>query len=122
MCWWRWENEFVSFDYSSVKEGDTLEFSSLVEAPEFIALDSDTLDAFAQAMVIISDNYLVKNVVSVSGMNEFPVSVFDRHTGRFICNAGHLGRGPGEYLRSVCTHVDEDSGKIWIMDAGDHIL
>lgn len=115
------ENAFVSFDYSSVKEGDTLEFSSLVEAPEFIALDSDTLDAFAQAMVIISDNYLVKNVVSVSGMNEFPVSVFDRHTGRFICNVGHLGRGPGEYLRSVCTHVDEDSGKIWIMDAGDHI-
>ena len=115
------ENAFVSFDYSSVKEGDTLEFSSLVEAPEFIALDSDTLDAFAQAMVIISDNYLVKNVVSVSGMNEFPVSVFDRQTGRFICNVGHLGRGPGEYLRSVCTHVDEDSGKIWIMDAGDHI-
>lgn len=115
------ENEFVSFDYSSVKEGDTLEFSSLVEAPEFIALDSDTLDAFAQAMVIISDNYLVKNVVSVSGMNEFPVSVFDRHTGRFICNVGHLGLGPGEYLRSVCTHVDEDGGKIWIMDAGDHI-
>ena len=115
------ENAFVTFDYSKVKDGDTLEFSSLAEAPEFIALDSDTLDAFAQAMVIISDNYLVKNVVSVSGMKEFPVSVFDRHTGRFICNVGHLGRGPGEYLRSVCTHVDEDGGKIWIMDAGDHI-
>lgn len=114
-------SSFVTFDYSKVKEGDTLEFSSLAEAPEFIALDSDTLDAFAQAMVIISDNYLVKNVMSVSGMNEFPVSVFDRHTGRFICNVGHIGRGPGEYLRSVCTYVDEDGGKIWIMDAGDHI-
>ena len=56
------ENAFVTFDYSKVKEGDTLKFSSLAEAPEFIALDSDTLDAFAQAMVIISDNYLVKNV------------------------------------------------------------
>ena len=115
------ENAFVTFDYSKVKDGDTLEFSSLAEAPEFIALDSDTLDAFAQAMVIISDNYLVKNVMSVSGMNEFPVSVFDRHTGRFICNVGHIGRGPGEYLRSVCTYVDEDGGKVWIMDAGDHI-
>lgn len=114
-------SSFVTFDYSKVKEGDTLKFSSLAEAPEFIALDSDTLDAFAQAMVIISDNYLVKNVMSVSGMNEFPVSVFDRHTGRFICNVGHIGRGPGEYLRSVCTYVDEDGGKIWIMDAGDHI-
>lgn len=115
------ENAFVTFDYSKVKDGDTLEFSSLAEAPEFIALDSDTLDAFAQAMVIISDNYLVKNVMSVSGMNEFPVSVFDRHTGRFICNVGHIGRGPGEYLRSVCTYVDEDGGKVWIMDACDHI-
>lgn len=114
-------SSFVTFDYSKVKDGDTLEFSSLAEAPEFIALDSDTLDAFAQAMVIISDNYLVKNVMSVSGMNEFPVSVFDRHTGRFICNVGHIGRGPGEYLRSVCTYVDEDGGKVWIMDACDHI-
>lgn len=114
-------SSFVTFDYSKVKEGDTLKFSSLAEEPEFIALDSDTLDAFAQAMVIISDNYLVKNVMSVSGMNEFPVRVFDRHTGRFICNVGHIGRGPGEYLRSVCTYVDEDGGKVWIMDACDHI-
>ena len=114
------EGGLVTFDYSQMTEGqDTLVFSDLAEEPEFIALDSDTLDAFAAAKVLITENYLVKDAQAI--LSKAPVRVFDRHTGRFICNVGHLGRGPGEYLNSSQTFVDEDGGKVWIMDAADRI-
>ena len=98
---------------------DTLVFSDLAVEPEFIALDSDTLDAFTAAKVLITENYLVKDAQAI--LSKAPVRVFDRHTGRFICNVGHLGRGPGEYLNSSQTFVDEDGGRVWIMDAADRI-
>ena len=114
------EGGLVTFDYSQMTEGqDTLVFSDLAEEPEFIALDSDTLDAFTAAIVLITENYLVKDAQAI--LSKAPVRVFDRHTGRFICNVGHLGRGPGEYLNSSQTFVDEDGGKVWIMDAADRI-
>lgn len=114
------EGGLVTFDYSQMTEGqDTLVFSDLAEEPEFIALDSDTLDAFAAAKVLITEKYLVKDAQAI--LSKAPVRVFDRHTGRFICNVGHLGRGPGEYLNSSQTFVDEDGGRVWIMDAADRI-
>ena len=114
--------DLVTFDYSRMKKGhDTLAVSELVMQPEFIALDSDTVDAFAYGSIIVTDNYIVRNAEAISIINKAPVRVFDRHTGRFICNVGHLGRGPGEYLSSYCTFVDEKGGKVWIMNAGDHI-
>lgn len=114
------EGGLVTFDYSQMTEGqDTLVFSDLAEEPEFIALDSDTLDAFAAAKVLITEKYLVKDAQAI--LSKAPVRVFDRHTGRFICNVGHLGRGPGEYLNSSQTFVDEDGGRVWIMDGTDHI-
>ena len=114
------EGGLVTFDYSQMTEGqDTLVFSDLAVEPEFIALDSDTLDAFTAAKVLITENYLVKDAQAI--LSKAPVRVFDRHTGRFICNVGHLGRGPGEYLNSSQTFVDEDGGKVWIMDAADRI-
>ena len=114
------EGGLVTFDYSQMTEGqDTLVFSDLAAEPEFIALDSDTLDAFTAAKVLITENYLVKDAQAI--LSKAPVRVFDRHTGRFICNVGHLGRGPGEYLNSSQTFVDEDGGKVWIMDAADRI-
>ena len=114
------EDGMVTFDYSQMKEaGDTLRFSDLASEPEFIALDSDTIDAFEMASVLITENYIVKDAESM--MSRAPVRVFDRHTGKFICNVGHLGRGPGEYLNSMQTFVDEDGGRVWIMDAADRI-
>ena len=114
------EGGVVTFDYSQMTEGqDTLVFSDLAEEPEFIALDSDTLDAFTAAKVLITEKYIVKDAQAI--LSKAPVRVFDRHTGRFICNVGHLGRGPGEYLNSSQTFVDEDGGKVWIMDAADRI-
>ena len=114
------EGGLVTFDYSQMTEGqDTLVFSDLAAEPEFIALDSDTLDAFTAAKVLITENYLVKDAQAI--LSKAPVRVFDRHTGWFICNVGHLGRGPGEYLNSSQTFVDEDGGKVWIMDAADRI-
>lgn len=114
--------DLVTFDYSRMKKGhDTLAVSELAMQPEFIALDSDTVDAFAYGSIIVTDNYIVRNAEAISMINKAPVRVFDRHTGRFICNVGHLGRGPGEYLNSYCTFVDEEGGKVWIMNAGDHI-
>ena len=114
------EGGLVTFDYSQMTEGqDTLVFSDLAAEPEFIALDSDTLDAFTAAKVLITENYLVKDAQAI--LSKAPVRVFDRHTGKFICNVGHLGRGPGEYLNSLQTFVDEDGGRVWIMDAADHI-
>ena len=114
------EGGLVTFDYSQMTEGqDTLVFSDLAAEPEFIALDSETLDAFTAAKVLITENYLVKDAQAI--LSKAPVRVFDRHTGRFICNVGHLGRGPGEYLNSSQTFVDEDGGRVWIMDAADRI-
>ena len=115
------KGDVITFDYSKMKKAEMLTVSALSDQPEFIALDSDTLDAFAYGSIIITDNYIIRNVEAISSVNKAPVRVFDRHTGRFVCNVGHLGRGPGEYLGSYCTFVDEKGGKVWIMNAGDHI-
>lgn len=115
------DNGCVTLDCSNVADGGTLAFSSLAYEPEFVALDSDTLAAFGSMVgaYLISDNYIVKDATSI--VNTAEVKVFDRHTGKFVCNVGHIGRGPGEYLCSFQTFVDEPGGKVWIMDAPDHI-
>ena len=60
------EGGLVTFDYSQMTEGqDTLVFSDLAVDPEFIALDSDTLDAFTAAKVLITENYLVKDAQAI---------------------------------------------------------
>lgn len=112
--------DFVTLDYSSVKKtNDTIKASDLASSPEFIALDSDTTEAFSTGDFKVSDNYIIRDINFA--MNKTPVKVYDRHTGRFICNAGYIGRGPGEYLKSFQTFVDENGGKIWIMDNCDRI-
>ena len=89
------EGGLVTFEYSQMTEGqDTLVFSDLAVEPEFIALDSDTLDAFTAAKVLITENYLVKDAQAI--LSKAPVRVFDRF-------------------------VDEDGGRVWIMDAADRI-
>ena len=115
------KGEVITFDYSKMKKAEMLTVSALSDQPEFIALDSDTLDAFAYGTIIITDNYIIRNVEAISSVNKAPDRVFDRHTGRFVCNVGHLGGRPGEALSSYCTFVDEKGGKVWIMNARDHI-
>ena len=49
--------DLVTFDYSRMKKGhDTLAVSELAVQPEFIALDSDTVDAFAYGSIIVTGN------------------------------------------------------------------
>ena len=88
------EGGVVTFDYSQMTEGqDTLVFSDLAEEPEFIALDSDTLDAFTAAIVLITENYLVKDAQAI--LSKAPVRVFDRHTGGSSATWGISGAAPG---------------------------
>lgn len=45
-----------------------------------------------------------------------PAKLYDRATGKFLCDVGAIGRGPGEYLNTYGSpRIDEKDGTIWLL-------
>lgn len=82
-------------EHESVSDTIDVPLSCLVKKLEVIRLDS-CRQAFAMpganGTIALSENY-----VSVCDYAE-PVKLFDRKTGAFLCQIGHIGTGPAEYL------------------------
>lgn len=105
-----WDGGLISVQYDRLPQGEDILLSDWVGEPEFIALDSDTLEAITNGNnIAISDHY-----IGIYSDSEECFKLFDRATGKFLRNIGNIGRGPGEYRYISMAQIDESCGRIWI--------
>ena len=96
----------------------TISLSSLVEDCTLVQLE-DKDDAFSTPwFTTVTDNY-----IGVRDSRRGPYKLFDR-SGKFLCNVGSRGNGPGEYPTSLYDDIiDEKNGLIYVsLFSGDRIL
>lgn len=101
----------ISVNFKKVSDVPAMNISELAGEPEFIALDSRT-EAFATGYnYAISDHY-----ICIGASMRGPAKLYDRATGKFLCDVGTIGRGPGEYLNTYGSpRIDEKDGTIWLL-------
>ena len=100
--------ELLSFNINTVDEKEhTLYLSDLMESVEIIQLDNSTEEAYTGIFKLgISENYLVTSCPGGT-----PVKLFSKD-GKFICNLGKRGQGPGEYYTIWNIIIDENRKRI----------
>ena len=105
------DGNLISVNFNRVDKGPVTNISELAAEPEFIALDS-RVDAFATGYnYAFSDHY-----ICIGASMRGPAKLYDRATGKFLCDVGTIGRGPGEYLNTYgAPRIDEEDGTIWIL-------
>ena len=108
-----------------VVDGDTVivcdvgKIMSKVDLPfEVIATDyrmvplENTVEAFlgrTNTPTVVTENYL-----GFYCFNYMPFKLFKR-TGEFVCDAGRIGQGPGEYFSLMDAQVDEANQRIYLL-------
>ena len=97
-------------DINAMKEEIEVPFSSLLSSYEIVPLDTAkaVLCAPRWGTATISDNYVIVKSV------EEPLRLFDRKTGKFLCQIGNIGQGPKEYLSTPHVQIEEDSNLVII--------
>lgn len=102
--------ELYVCDYFDVSDATvTLKLSDFVNSLEVIKLDSDTSATVGNGPVCFSDNYML-----IHAGYQAPVKLFDRK-GKFLCDVGKVGRGPGEYMAVSDMQIDEKNKRLYIM-------
>ena len=105
------DGNLISVNFNRVDKAPATNISELVGEPEFIALDS-RVEAFATGYTYaFSDHY-----ICIGASMRGPAKLYDRATGKFLCDVGTIGRGPGEYLNTYgAPRIDEEDGTIWLL-------
>ncbi len=105
------DGELISVNFNRVDKGPVTNISELAGEPEFIALDS-RVEAFATGYnYAFSDHY-----ICIGASMRGPAKLYERATGKFLCDVGTIGRGPGEYLNTYgAPRIDEEDGTIWLL-------
>ena len=105
------DGNLISVNFNRVDKGPVTNISELAAEPEFISLDS-RVEAFATGYnYAFSDHY-----ICIGASMRGPAKLYDRATGKFLCDVGTIGRGPGEYLNTYgAPRIDEEDGTIWLL-------
>ena len=105
------DGNLISVNFNRVDKGPVTNISELAAEPEFIALDS-RVEAFATGYnYAFSDHY-----ICIGASMRGPAKLYDRATGKFLCDVGTIGRGPSEYLNTYgAPRIDEEDGTIWLL-------
>ena len=105
------DQSVVSVKFNKVQEVPAINISEWCSEPEFIALDSRSNDAFTSGFqFFISDSY-----IGIGGSTRQPYKIYDRKTGEYLRDIGHQGRGPGEYLNTYSSVIDENTGTVYLL-------
>lgn len=96
----------------------TIPLSSLVENCTLVQLETSSEAYFKPWFTTVTDKY-----IGVRQQGGNPYKLFDR-SGKFLCNIGSVGRGPGEYSISLYDDIiDDKNGLIYLASMnGDRIL
>lgn len=97
-------------DYFKVSDSTTvLKLSDLVQSLEVVKLDNDTSATVGNGMIRLSDNYIL-----IRAGHNLPFKLFTRG-GKYLCDIGKIGRGPGEYTTVYDVQLDEKNKSIFLM-------
>lgn len=102
-------SDLLVCDYKAVKDTLTLPLSELIEDCKLIRFDNADTALFKLWMTTVSDNY-----IGVRQRSSEVFKLFD-HDGKFLCDVGAKGQGPGEYAVSGYDEIiDEKQGKVYL--------
>lgn len=105
------ESQMLTVNFKDVKDTVIVPLSSLVENCKLIKFENSDTAMFKKSAVIVSDNY-----IGIRQNGGRPFKLFD-HAGKFLCDVGSVGQGPGEYSDLLYDeYIDEANKKIYIME------
>lgn len=96
-------------DLAAIKDTAVLPLSCFAEELQIVKLDNRDEALVPVRNVVMSDNYMM-----VWGKDQTPFKLFDK-SGKFLCNVGSVGQGPGEYKLIYDAQIDEDGGRIYLL-------
>lgn len=94
--------------FSDVKQTRTIPLSSLADNFKIVRIENSDSAIFKRWVIQVTDNYI--GVRQHGG----PFKLFD-HSGKFLCDVGGVGNGPGEYGPIYDEQIDEANKKIYLM-------
>ena len=104
------KSELIVADLSKAKRDVILPLSEFVEELQILKLDDAEEALVKESFVKIGDKYIL-----VRGSQSIPCKLFDRKTGKFVCNVGSYGQGPGEYQNLYDMQLDELNDRIYLL-------
>ena len=103
------ENAFVVLNDNDVTQKKDVKLSELAEDFRIIRMDNRDEALFQFGGAYFSDNYIcIKHRRA-----QAPLKLFDK-TGKFLCDVGSVGQGPGEYTSIYDALIDEKNGNIYV--------
>ena len=104
------DEKIITVNLSEVNKKRVVNLSDWVLEPEFIALDSNSEDAYTEGgYCCLSDNYIGKY-----GSSQV-YKLYDRRTGKFLRNIGKAGKNSGEYSNVYNSVIDEQNSRVYIL-------
>lgn len=103
---------------NDVSKKEIIKLSSIVENCKLVQFDNSDNALFKSWFTTASDKY-----IAVRQQSSAPFKLFN-HTGKFLCNVGAVGQGPGEYSIALYDEIiDDKNGIIYLAPmTGDKIL
>ena len=108
----------VSCDFDMVKDTITIPLSEWVDEFRIVRFENKDTALFKLHWPLITDNY-----IGIRQRNQKAYKLFDRQ-GRFLCDVGAVGGGPGEYNILNSEAIDEKNGWVYLAPFAwsDHLL
>ena len=98
----------VSCRVADVKETVTLPLSAIVDSLEIIKLDDREEALIGSYALLIGEHYIGARYIGK------PYKLFTRQ-GRFVCDVGAVGQGPGEYTTLYDSQIDDKYDRIYLL-------
>lgn len=103
------EDTLITCNMDDVSDAYSLKVSDLASDFEIVQFeDKDNALVEERRLIAVSDNY-----IGIIGEAD-NYKLFDRK-GRFVCNVGRVGEGPGEYTAICDAQIDEKNKKIYLL-------
>lgn len=106
-------NNVVICPVRNVRDSVTLELSQLVESCEIVKLDNSAAALFDRAW----HADISKSHICIKSYGQQPAKLYDK-SGKFICDIGKIGRGPGEYPTLIGLQFSSDGKLIYLFPFG----
>lgn len=98
-------SELIVVDESEVKETRDIYLSEIAEDFRIVRFDNEEEAFFSGFMPSFSENYIA--------IGKKPVKLFTKD-GKYLCDIGGVGNGPGEYSSAYDVLIDEPAGRIYV--------
>jgi hypothetical protein len=101
-------DDIVVCDFDQVKDEMTIPLSEWVEDFQMVRFENNDTAIFQMWWPLITDNY-----IGIRQRNGGVFKLFNRQ-GKFLCDVGGIGGGPGEYKSLYSEAIDEKNGWIYL--------